>query len=90
MIIETVLNLIKFLLTTIFGVLPSIPNLPDTLLNSIDSFFNIIFSNVSLLSLFVRINTLKIVFPILLVILNFDKIYKFTMWVIKKLPFSID
>lgn len=89
MILEAVFNLIKGILNILFGILPTIPNLPDNLHNSISSFFDLIFENATLLGLFVRIDTLKVLLPIVIVIMSFDKLYKFTMWIIKKLPFSI-
>lgn len=86
MIISSILNLLKLLITTIFGVLPNIPNIPSSLSNSIDSFLDLIFNNCALLDLFVPISTIKIAIPIAIVIINFDHIYKITMWIIKKIP----
>jgi len=86
MIIEGLLNIIKTILTFILGILPNIPNLPASLLNSITSLFDLFFSNAGLLGLFIRIDTIKIIVPIVLLIINFDYIYKFAMWLIKKIP----
>lgn len=90
MIIEAIINLITLLLKTVFGILPNIPDFPNSLLNSIDNVLNIIFSNLDLLGLFVRIDTIKILVPLIIVVVNFEYIYHFSMWLIKKLPISID
>ncbi len=86
MIIETILNLLKFLLTTIFGILPDLPDMPEAIVNGITSFLDIIFDNVGLLGLLVPISTIKVVIPIVVLIMNFDDIYKLVMFIIKKIP----
>ena len=41
----------------------------------------------SLLGLFVDLNTVKIVLPIVLVLIEFEHIYDFVMWLLRKIPF---
>lgn len=86
MIISSILDLLKFLITTIFGVLPSIPGAPDSIVSGVEGFLDIIFDNVGLLGVFVPVSTIKVVIPIAIIIINFDHIYKVTMWIIKKIP----
>ncbi len=86
MIIESIMNLFKTMITGVFGILPNIPSLPE-MQNTLDSVFDLIFSNATLLNLFINVNTIKICVPILLVIWNFDKIYDISMWILKKIPF---
>lgn len=91
MILEAIIDLIKSLLYLIFDILPDLPSMPDTLVNSINYVLDIIFNNsVSILSLFVRINTFKIAVPVVIALMNLDKIYSLVMWVIKKIPLSVD
>lgn len=90
MILEVIFNLIKGLLTTVLGILPDIPDLPSNLMNSLSNVYNTIFDNVGLLGLFVRIDTIKILIPLLIVAINFEHIYHFTIWIVKKIPLSID
>lgn len=87
MIVSSVMNLIKAVLTTVFGVLPNIPNFATGLQNSINSVLDTIFDNLSLFGVFIRPTSIKLIVPILIVILNFERIYKVTMWIIKKIPF---
>lgn len=87
MIVSSVMDLIKLLLTTIFGVLPDIPNFATGLQNSVNSVLDTIFNNLGLIGVFVRPATIKLIIPILVVILNFERVYKLTMWIIKKIPF---
>lgn len=86
MIVSSILDLLKFLITTIFGILPNIPSMPETLTNGINTFLDIIFDNVGLLGLFVPIDVMKIAIPIAIIIINFDHIYKLTLWILKKIP----
>lgn len=86
MIIETILNLLAIVITTVFGILPNIPNLPENMINGVYSVINVIFDNLSLLGCFVRPSTIVLAVPIVIVIYNFDKIYKITLWILKKIP----
>ena len=90
MILELIITAITAVLKLVFGLLPNIPQLPNGLMTSLNNVFNIIFDNVGLLGIFVRINTIKTLVPLVVVVVNFDRIYHFIMWVIKKLPLSID
>lgn len=90
MIIEVIFNLIKTLLTTVLGLLPNVPQLPNSLLTSISNVTTVIFDNLGLISIFVRISTIKILVPLIIVVVNFEHIYHFVMWIVKKIPLSID
>lgn len=90
MIIEAIFNLVKGLLSIVFGLLPNVPDLPDSMLSSLDSVFSTIFNHLDLLGLFIRIDTIKILVPLLIIALNFEHIYHFAMWVLKKIPLSIE
>lgn len=65
----------------------NIPNFPVELRNSLDTFLNLIFDNLGLLGFFIRPLTIKIAVPILIVVINFELIYKLIMWIVRKLPF---
>lgn len=86
MILQDFLNILLSSVEVILSILPDIPSLPDELLSSAYSFIDLIFDNVVLLGLFIPISTIKVVVPLVLVIVNFDKIYKVTMWVLNKIP----
>lgn len=86
MIIEGLLNLIKTLLFAVFSWI-NLPDFPETLTSSIDSFLSLIFDNLTLLGFFIRPSTITVAIPLLIVLLNFDDIYKLTMWILKKIPF---
>lgn len=86
MILENFLNILLSSIEVILSILPDMPSLPDELLSSAYSFIDLIFDNVGLLGLFIPISTIKVVVPLVLVIVNFDKIYKLTLWVLNKIP----
>lgn len=85
MILETILNLFKGLLFICFSWI-SIPKFPVELTNNIDAFLDLIFNNLTLLGFFVRPITLQIAIPILIILLNFENLYKLTMWILRKIP----
>lgn len=86
MILEALLNLVFGLLKVCFGWI-SIPAFPEQLTSSIDTFLSLIFDNITLLGFFIRPLTLTIVVPVLIILLNFEEVYKITMWVLRKIPF---
>ena len=85
MIIEAILNLFKTLLFTCFSWI-SIPAFPSELTENIDAFLDLIFENLTLLGFFIRPITLQIAIPILIILLNFENLYKLTMWILRKIP----
>lgn len=86
MIIEAVVNIVKSLLFTLLGVI-NIPNFPEVLTNSIDTFVDLIFDNLGLITLFVRWETIVIGIPLLIVVMNFEHFYNGIIWILKKIPF---
>lgn len=86
MIITAVLELCEMLLTIIFGLLPDIPNFDSGVLNSLNGFINLIFDNLDLLGFFVDIELVGTLIPWLIIVLNFEHIYDFTVWIIRKIP----
>jgi len=85
LIIQLILNLLKTLLFTVFSWI-NLPQFPEGLTNSLNNFIDLIFDNLSLLGFFIRPATITIVIPVLIILINFDKIYKLTMWILKKIP----
>ena len=86
MIITSVLGLCEMLLTIIFALLPDLPNFDSSVLNSLNGFINLIFDNLDLLGFFIDIDLITALIPWLVIILNFEHIYDFIMWIIKKIP----
>lgn len=86
MILESVFNLIISLLELVFGWI-NLPAFPQTLTDILTEFRELVFTNVSCLSFFVRISTVKILLPLLLIVVNFEKVYKLTMFILRKIPF---
>lgn len=85
MIIQLILNLLKTLLFTVFSWI-NLPQFPEGLTNSLNNFIDLIFDNLNLLGFFIRPATITIVIPVLIILINFDKIYKLTMWILNKIP----
>ena len=86
MILEALLNIIKGLLQIVFGWI-NIPQFPEQLVGSIDTFLDLVFGNLSLLGFFIRPLTLTLLIPTLIILLNFEDVYKLTMWILRKIPF---
>lgn len=86
MIMQAFMNFFKGALFTAFNWV-NLPSLPASLIITLNNFLDLIFANASVVGFFVRPATLDVVIPLLIVIINFDKIYKFVMFVLRKIPF---
>ena len=87
MIIEWLLKAGTLLLTAIFSLLDLLPNMPQTVMNVVDGIFDIMYQGVNLASVFIDFNMVKILIPIIIAIINFDKILSLIMFILKKIPF---
>ena len=85
-LLNSLLNGLYYIIDFLFGWV-NLPSVPDSISNSINSFFDLIFDNLSLLGFFIRPTTLKILIPFIIIAINFKYIYKFIMWFLYKLPF---
>lgn len=87
MILESVMSLVRVLLDTVFAFLPNVPDFDITLLDSLTTYINMIFDNLGLLGFFVRVSTIKVLTPLVIIVVMFEDIYHFILWVLKKIPF---
>lgn len=90
MIIESLLNLFKVFINFVFAFIPNLPSFNLELLDSVTSYIDLIFDNVGLLGFFIHINTIKVLTPLVILVINFEHIYHFALWLVHKIPFSID
>lgn len=86
MIIEGFFNIVYLILDGILNLLDVLPDFPASLIASVDSFFDLVFSNLSLLGFFVRIETIQIIVPLFIVVYNAEYVYRFIMWILRKVP----
>ena len=86
MILEAVFDLIAAFIKLIFGFI-NLPDLPDKISSIINQLFNAIEGSLGLLSIFIDFDVLRILLPVLLVVINFDEVYKFVMFIVRKIPF---
>lgn len=91
MIIEAIENFITLILQFILNIIPNLPDLPQNLKDALINYIDLIFNyGGNFIGIFVRISTLKVVLPLLILAINFDKIYEVLMWIIKKIPININ
>ena len=87
MIVEVLINAITLLIQFVFGWI-NLPGVPETASSAVDTYFNLIFDNLSFLGFFVHVNTLKNVALISIAIITFSRLYKVCLWIYHKLPIS--
>lgn len=82
---KIILTLFKFFIFLLNGI-PDTVSFPSESIQSIDHVFNIIFDNLSFLGMFIRLNTIKVLLPIVLVVINLEYIIKLIVWLLGKIP----
>lgn len=90
MIVELLINLITVVIKLLAVPFNILPDTPEALVNAVNYLFDTIFSHLDFISFFVNVSTLKSVASIAIVIWTINHSYNFLLWVIHKLPFSID
>lgn len=88
MIIEGILNALKSVIFALFSWL-DLPNMSDYgsgFDDAIDLLAQMIESSQSLINLFLPWDIVKFGLPIVIVVMNFEHIYHFIMWVVRKIP----
>lgn len=78
------------IIKTLLSIVPNLPSLPDFVSTSIEGLFDLVFDNVQLLGFFISIDMIKILVPCIILVENFDHLYHFVIWVIKKIPISME
>lgn len=86
MILEAIFSALLNFVYFIFSFIPSIPNLPPLIISSINDFINFVFQSAGLLGLIFDINLLKVLLPLVLIVINFDKIWYIILWIANKIP----
>lgn len=89
MIISGLLDLIFGLIKVVFGWI-NLPQMPEAITSIVDELFGIFEGAVGLLGIFVDLQFLAVCMPILVIIINFEHVYRATMFVIRKLPLNIN
>lgn len=89
MIVEAMMTLCTGLVQLIFGWV-SLPAIPESAQTALNTYFGYIFDNLSFLNFFLNVGTLKTVATIAISLYAFEHIYKIMIWVIRKIPLSID
>ena len=86
MLIKALLELCDVIVNLVLTVFDLLPDFPEVARIAIDSFMELIFSNCSLLSFFLPIDYCVTVCLCAVAIMNFDKVFKVLMFVLRKIP----
>ena len=87
MIVVWGLELGEAIIRVIFTILNVLPAIPVEMISTIDWYFDFLMQGIDLFALFVDMDMVRLLIPVVISILLFDEMYQFIMWVIKKIPF---
>ena len=80
-IIDALVSVIKVALSFI-----NLPQMPQGIQNGVNWLFDQLEGAVSVIGFFVNWDTILILLPLLLLVVNLDKVYNFVMWILRKIP----
>ena len=88
MIVESILNMLKKVVFALFSWLdlPNMSDYGDGFDNALSLIFQILESTQSVIDLLLPWEIVVFSLPIVIVIDNFEHIYNFIMWVVRKIP----
>lgn len=86
LIVESILNLFSSALKLIFGWI-SLPELPAEISSVVNQLIEYMKSGMCFVFLFFSIDLIRIMLPLVIVVANFDKVYKLVMFVLRKIFF---
>lgn len=86
MILQAVFDLVRNVIKVVFGWI-NLPSMPEAVTSVIDELFALLRGSVGMLGVFVDLSMLKILLPVLLIVINFEHVWKFTMFILRKIPF---
>ncbi len=86
MILQALFDLVSALIKIVFGWI-NLPDLPASVTSAIDELFSVIRGGIGIMGIFVDLSVVKVLLPILLIVINFEEVWKFTMFILRKIPF---
>ncbi len=90
MIVEALINLITVVIKLIATPFSILPDTPEALTQAADYYLGLVFENISFIGFFANVETIKAVALIAIAIWTLDNAYSLLMWIIRKLPLSIN
>lgn len=86
MIIKGIMELVFSLLQIVFTPI-DLPDLPSGIQSVLDELMGLFGSVIGLFGVFVDLNVVKWLIPVIIVIANLDKVWKLIMFILRKIPF---
>lgn len=86
MIVESVMNLFSSAIMLIFAWI-NIPDAPAELSQAVDQLIVYMKSGMGFLYIIFDMNFVKTMLPFVLIVANFEEVYKLVMFVLRKIPF---
>ena len=86
MVITALLDLVYVLINFIFDLLPDLPTWDLSILESLNTYVNLIFDNLNLLGFFFDIELMKKLTPWVVAVIAFKETYFIFMWILRKIP----
>lgn len=89
MIVEVIIDALVGLVKILFDWI-DFPDIPGEVFEILNSFFEVLKIGFQIISVFLDMEYVTIMIPMVIAIINFDHLYHFAMWLLRKLPIGIE
>lgn len=86
MIVKGLFELVFGLLQIVFAPI-NLPDLPEGIASVLDELIDVLAGAVGLFGIFVDLTVVRWLIPVVLIIVNFDKVWNLIMFIFRKIPF---
>lgn len=87
MLFNALISVFTFIIDLIFSIVPPLPELDSSLIDSIYNYLDLIIGNgIRLIGLFIRPSTILALVPLAILINNFEYVFKLVMFILRKIP----
>lgn len=87
MIITALLKVVLSIFDALLSLLPSIPALPESVTEILDTCLSYFTAGLAMLSNFVYMDVVTTLITLFLAMVSFKEIWRFIWWIVRKIPF---
>lgn len=86
MILSAIFDMLVAMVKALFSFI-NLPDAPVQIQNVLDILFQYLRAGINFVALFVYMDLVRVLLPVVIILVNFERVYKFVMFVVRKIPF---
>ena len=86
MIILWLIQAGSFMINALLNLLDILPDMPSQVVSVLNRLLDLFQNSINLFACFIDFNMVKILLPLVILVVNFEGVYKIIMWILRKIP----